>query len=162
LKALQVQMKRAALSAESTNSTPPFTFGWLATIPTGRPSRRAKPTISSFAQRAWISMKEPASSSASSSSFMSNGLFSSAGISSPIGVSEAGASAEAAIALAPSVLGGEEGEVLFAADPAGSNEGGACSAVTGEGGSCPPRACEGGACSPDPSVGGSCSKLPGR
>ena len=41
LKALQVQMKRAALSAESTNSTPPLNFGWLATIPTARPSSRA-------------------------------------------------------------------------------------------------------------------------
>ena len=40
-KALQVQMKRAALSAESTNSTPPLNFGWLATIPTARPSSRA-------------------------------------------------------------------------------------------------------------------------
>ena len=39
--ALQVQMKRAALSAESTNSTPPLNFGWLATIPTTRPSSRA-------------------------------------------------------------------------------------------------------------------------
>ena len=41
LNALQVQMKRAALSAESTNSTPPLTFGWFATIPTTRPSMRA-------------------------------------------------------------------------------------------------------------------------
>ena len=41
LNALQVQMKRAALSEESTNSTPPFTFGWLATMPTTRPSSRA-------------------------------------------------------------------------------------------------------------------------
>ena len=41
LKALQVQMKRAALSAESTNSTPPFCLGWLATMPIARPSRRA-------------------------------------------------------------------------------------------------------------------------
>ena len=41
LKALQVLMKRAALSEESTNSTPPFCFGWLATIPTARPSSRA-------------------------------------------------------------------------------------------------------------------------
>src|SRR6202051_4777963 len=29
LNALQVEMKRAHLSDESTNSTPPFTFGWL-------------------------------------------------------------------------------------------------------------------------------------
>ena len=41
LNALQVQMKRAALSEESTNSTPPLTLGWLATIPTARPSSRA-------------------------------------------------------------------------------------------------------------------------
>ena len=41
LKALQVQMKRAALSEESTNSTPPFCRGWLATMPTTRPSSRA-------------------------------------------------------------------------------------------------------------------------
>ena len=40
LKALQVWMKRAALSAESTKSTPPVCLGWLATTPTARPSRR--------------------------------------------------------------------------------------------------------------------------
>jgi hypothetical protein len=40
LKALQVWMKRAALSAESTKSTPPFCRGWLATTPTTRPSSR--------------------------------------------------------------------------------------------------------------------------
>jgi hypothetical protein len=38
LKASHSQMKRAALSAESTNSTPPFHLGWLATIPTVRPA----------------------------------------------------------------------------------------------------------------------------
>src|SRR3982074_777180 len=36
LKALQVQMKRAALSAEATNNTPPFCLGWLATRPADR------------------------------------------------------------------------------------------------------------------------------
>jgi hypothetical protein len=41
LNALQVQMKRAALSDESTNSTPPRCFGWFATMPTTRPSTRA-------------------------------------------------------------------------------------------------------------------------
>ena len=41
LKALHVQMKRAALSEESTNSTPPRCFGWFATMPTTRPSIRA-------------------------------------------------------------------------------------------------------------------------
>ena len=41
LKALHVQMKRAALSAESENSTPPLCLGWLATTPIASPSRRA-------------------------------------------------------------------------------------------------------------------------
>jgi hypothetical protein len=41
LNALQVQMKRAALSDESTNNTPPRCLGWFATMPTTRPSRRA-------------------------------------------------------------------------------------------------------------------------
>jgi hypothetical protein len=40
LNALQVQMKRAALSAESTNSTPPRCLGWFATTPITRPSSR--------------------------------------------------------------------------------------------------------------------------
>ena len=34
LNASHIQMNRAALSAESTNSTPPFTAGWFATNPT--------------------------------------------------------------------------------------------------------------------------------
>ena len=42
LKASQSQMKRAALSALSTNRTPPLYQGWFATIPTGCPSMRAK------------------------------------------------------------------------------------------------------------------------
>ena len=41
LNALHVQMKRAALSAESQNSTPPLCLGWLATMPMAPPSRRA-------------------------------------------------------------------------------------------------------------------------
>ena len=41
LKALHVKMKRVALSLESTNSTPPRCFGWFATMPTTRPSKRA-------------------------------------------------------------------------------------------------------------------------
>ena len=45
LKALQSQMKRAALSEESTISTPPLTLGWLATMPTARPPMRARPTM---------------------------------------------------------------------------------------------------------------------
>ena len=49
------QMKRAALSAESTKSTPPRCFGWFATMPTTRPSMRAKPVRISFAKSCLIS-----------------------------------------------------------------------------------------------------------
>ena len=47
LKASHSQMNRAALSAESTNSVPARWAELLATIPTGWPSRRPRPTISS-------------------------------------------------------------------------------------------------------------------
>ena len=50
LKALQIQMKRAALSDESVNSTPALTSDWLATMPTLRPPSRANPVISSGAK----------------------------------------------------------------------------------------------------------------
>src|SRR3954452_299724 len=80
LNALHVQMKRAALSALSTNSTPPFCLGWLATMPIARPSMRAKPTMISLAQRGWTSKNDSSSTIPAMSSFMSNGLFSSRGI----------------------------------------------------------------------------------
>src|SRR5258705_11783232 len=67
-------MKRAALSAESTMSTPPFTFGWLATMPIGRPARRANPTMISWAKRRLISNHEPASMTRSITSYMSKYL----------------------------------------------------------------------------------------
>ena len=72
LKALQSQMKRAALSAESGKSTPPLTFGWFATIPTTRPASRARPTMISRANRRLISNQEPASIRRSITSYMSN------------------------------------------------------------------------------------------
>ena len=43
LNASHSQMNRAALSAESTKSTPPRWAGLLATTPTGRPSSSAEP-----------------------------------------------------------------------------------------------------------------------
>src|SRR6266436_1018722 len=61
LKALQSQMKRAPLSEESTMRTPPLTLGWLATMPTARPPRRANPVMISWAKSRLISKKEPAS-----------------------------------------------------------------------------------------------------
>ena len=55
--------KRVALSAESTKSTPPLNIELLPTTPTTSPSRRPKPTVSSRAHSAWISRKDPSSSS---------------------------------------------------------------------------------------------------
>ena len=60
--ASQHQMKRAALSAESTNSAPPLCTGLLATTPTGRPSSSPKPTITSGANSGFTSKKLSASS----------------------------------------------------------------------------------------------------
>ena len=71
LKASQNQMNRAALSAESTKSTPPFCIGLLATIPTGRPSSRPSPTISSGANSGLTSKKLSASTRPSITSCMS-------------------------------------------------------------------------------------------
>ncbi len=75
LKASHSQMKRAALSAESTKSTPPLCLGWLATTPTGRPSMRAKPVISSWAKSFFTSNQLPSSISSVISAYMSKDLF---------------------------------------------------------------------------------------
>jgi len=71
LNASHSQMKRAALSAESTNSTPPRCFGLFATTPTGRPSSRAKPMMTSRAHNGFTSKKDPSSTNASSTLCMS-------------------------------------------------------------------------------------------
>ena len=63
LNASQSWTNRVALSAESTNSTPPLNIELLPTTPTTSPSSRPKPMVSSAAQSAWISKNEPASSS---------------------------------------------------------------------------------------------------
>ena len=61
LKASHSEMNRVALSAESTKMAPDRTQGWLATMPTTRPSRRARPVTISWAQRALISKNDPPS-----------------------------------------------------------------------------------------------------
>ena len=71
LKASQHAMNRAALSAESLNSTPPFWLGLLATTPMGLPSRWAKPTINSLAKSGLSSKNESSSTSASTTRCMS-------------------------------------------------------------------------------------------
>ena len=65
------QMNRAALSDESLNNTPPFCIGWLATMPTARPSSRANPVSSSLANSFLISSQLPSSMMASTSLRMS-------------------------------------------------------------------------------------------
>jgi hypothetical protein len=63
---------RVALSAESTNSTPPLNIELLPSTPTAWPSSRANPTVISRAQRAWISKYDPSSTSAFTYRRMSN------------------------------------------------------------------------------------------
>jgi hypothetical protein len=53
------------------SSTPASTIGWLATMPTVRPSMRAKPTTMFFAKASWISKKSPSSTTLWISSLMS-------------------------------------------------------------------------------------------
>ena len=71
LKALHSQMKRAALSDESLNSTPPLTFELLATTPTGLPPIRTRAVTISLANSGLISRTLPSSASASISTFTS-------------------------------------------------------------------------------------------
>src|SRR5690625_3280322 len=92
LNASHHQMNRAALSAESTNSTPPLTAGWLATTPTGWPSSSASPVTSSGANAALSSRKEPSSTRPSITSRMSYPAASSTGMSALVSA-RAGASA---------------------------------------------------------------------
>ena len=85
-------MKRAALSAESTNSAPPLCIELLATTPIGRPSSSAKPTITSGANSGLTSKKLWASTRPSISRCMSNATRSLAGTTSAVST-VAGASA---------------------------------------------------------------------
>src|SRR3954462_14340920 len=79
-KASQSQMKRAALSALSTKSTPPLCLGWLATMPMGLPSMRAKAGITPLAKSFFSSKREPSSISSRMSANMSKNLFWSGGM----------------------------------------------------------------------------------
>ena len=55
LKESQKRTNLAALSELSTSSAPVRTMGWLATMPTLLPPRRAKPTVTFWAQAACTS-----------------------------------------------------------------------------------------------------------
>ena len=99
LKALQIQMNRAALSDESENSTPARCIVWLARIPTGCPPSRASPVISSWAKRSLYGKNVLSSTMASISSWLSNGRSSRVGTISSI--------ARWAAASHPAVAGGE-------------------------------------------------------
>ena len=71
LNASQRLMKRAALSAESFSRMPPSCFGWFATIPTGRPPKRAKQVMIVFANFGLMSKQSPSSTIRSITSYMS-------------------------------------------------------------------------------------------
>ena len=64
LNASHVRTKRAAFSADSMSSTPASTIGWLPTMPTVRPSTRAKPHRIERAQCGKYSMNSPSSTTA--------------------------------------------------------------------------------------------------
>ncbi len=67
-------MKRAALSAESLSRIPPSCRGWLATIPTGRPPKRARQVMIVFAHWGLRSKYSPSSTIRRITSYMSYGL----------------------------------------------------------------------------------------
>ena len=61
LKALQKRTNLLALSEESMSRTPDITLGWLAMMPTERPTIRPKPTTMFIANPACTSRKSPRS-----------------------------------------------------------------------------------------------------
>ena len=95
--------KCVALSAESTNSTPPLNSELLPTTPTTWPSSRPNPTSTSRAQPGWISNSDPSSSSAAAYRRMSNACRSEPGTSarrSPLPGPAAGATGGRPVQLA--------------------------------------------------------------
>ena len=74
LNASQSLTNRAALSAESLSRIPPSSFGWLATMPTGRPPKRAKQVMIFFAHSGFMSKYSPSSTIRRITSYMSYGL----------------------------------------------------------------------------------------
>ena len=79
LNASHSHTKRATLSDESTNSTPPLCSGWFATTPTTSPSSRPSPVITSGANVGLISKKESSSTTPATIAYMSNDFDSSSG-----------------------------------------------------------------------------------
>ena len=73
LNASQRLTKRAALSAESFSRMPASCFGWFATIPTGRPPKRARQVMIVFAHFGLMSKYSPSSTIRSITSYMSYG-----------------------------------------------------------------------------------------
>ena len=71
LKASQKRTKRAALREALQSSTPARNFGWLATIPTDCPLKRAKPIMIFLAKSRWISRNSPLSTIAPITSYIS-------------------------------------------------------------------------------------------
>ena len=69
--ALQRLTKRAALSAESLSRMPPSCLGWLATMPAGRPPKRAKPVMIVLANCGFMSKNSPSSTIRRITSYMS-------------------------------------------------------------------------------------------
>ena len=67
----QKRTKRAALRLESMSRHPASTAGWLATMPTGAPPKRANPVTTLRAKSGWSSKNSPSSTTRETSSWMS-------------------------------------------------------------------------------------------
>ena len=80
LNASHVRTNRAAFSDASMSSVPASTLGWLATIPTARPSSRANPITTFIAQNGKTSKKSPSSTMRRITSCMSYGSRAESGI----------------------------------------------------------------------------------
>ncbi len=71
LKASQKRTNREAFSPASMFRVPAMALGWLATMPTERPSTRAKPMTMLGANSGWISRNSPPSTMPSITDFTS-------------------------------------------------------------------------------------------
>ena len=80
LNASQKRTNRAAFTDALMSSAPAMTFGWLATIPTGWPSRCANPTTMFIAKYGCTSKNSPLSTTIRITSLMSYDSFDESGM----------------------------------------------------------------------------------
>ena len=67
-KASQKRTKRASFSEALTSRVPASASGWFAAMPTGRPSKQAKPMTTLGAKTSWTCTSSPWSTTAATTS----------------------------------------------------------------------------------------------